>query len=72
MRMMQRVARGEPDGVKIDMRLPVTKQVEGHRICASGDAAAGPIAGPVRHLREKTERRINAPKTARVGAMAAA
>jgi NADH-quinone oxidoreductase subunit F len=38
----------------------VTKQVEGHTICALGDAAAWPIQGLIRHFRPEIERRINA------------
>ena len=42
----------------------VTKQVEGHTICALGDAAAWPIQGLIRHFRPELERRI-AERTAR-------
>ena len=38
----------------------VTKQVEGHTICALGDAAAWPIQGLIRHFRPEMERRIRA------------
>jgi NADH-quinone oxidoreductase subunit F len=44
--------------------LDVTKQVEGHTICALGDAAAWPIQGLIRHFRPELERRI-AERTAR-------
>jgi NADH-quinone oxidoreductase subunit F len=37
----------------------VTKQVEGHTICALGDAAAWPIQGLIRHFRPELERRIH-------------
>jgi len=33
--------------------------VEGHTICALGDAAAWPIQGLIRHFRPELERRIN-------------
>jgi NADH-quinone oxidoreductase subunit F len=39
--------------------LDVTKQVEGHTICALGDAAAWPIQGLIRHFRPEIEDRIN-------------
>jgi NADH-quinone oxidoreductase subunit F len=42
----------------IDMLWDVTKQVEGHTICALGDAAAWPIQGLIRHFRPEIERRI--------------
>ena len=36
----------------------VTKQVEGHTICALGDAAAWPIQGLIKHFRPELEPRI--------------
>ena len=45
--------------VQIDMMVEVTKQIEGHTICALGDAAAWPIQGLVRHFRPELERRID-------------
>ncbi|MEC7208676.1 MAG: NADH-ubiquinone oxidoreductase-F iron-sulfur binding region domain-containing protein, partial [Pseudomonadota bacterium] len=38
----------------------VTRQVEGHTICALGDAAAWPIQGLIKHFRPEIERRIAA------------
>ena len=58
MRVMDRLVRGEAEIEEIDMLLDVTKQVEGHTICALGDAAAWPIQGLVRHFREEIEYRI--------------
>ena len=55
----------------IDMLLDVTKQVEGHTICALGDAAAWPIQGLIRHFRDEIEDRIKAKRTGRVSAVAA-
>jgi NADH-quinone oxidoreductase subunit F len=43
----------------------VTKQVEGHTICALGDAAAWPIQGLIRNFREEIEDRIKAQKAGR-------
>ena len=71
MRVMDRLVRGEAEVEEIDMLLDVTKQVEGHTICALGDAAAWPIQGLIRHFREEIEDRIKAKKTGRMGAMAA-
>ena len=71
MRVLQRLATGEAEVEEIDMLLDVTKQVEGHTICALGDAAAWPIQGLIRHFREEIEDRIKAKKTGRMGAMAA-
>jgi NADH:ubiquinone oxidoreductase subunit F (NADH-binding) len=39
--------------------LQVTKQIEGHSICALGDAAAWPVQGLIRHFRHTMEDRIN-------------
>ena len=44
---------------EIDMLQELTKQVEGHTICALGDAAAWPIQGLIRHYRGEIERRID-------------
>ena len=46
------------DKREIDMLLEVTKQIEGHTICALGDAAAWPIQGLMRHFRPVVEQRI--------------
>ena len=58
MRVMDRLVKGEADPAEIDMLLDVTKQVEGHTICALGDAAAWPIQGLIRHFRDEIEDRI--------------
>jgi NADH-quinone oxidoreductase subunit F len=58
MRVMERLVTGEAEIEEIDMLLDVTKQVEGHTICALGDAAAWPIQGLIRHFRGEIEERI--------------
>ena len=57
-RVMKRLETGDADIDEIDMLQTVTKQVEGHTICALGDAAAWPIQGLIRHFRPELERRI--------------
>ncbi len=57
-RMMERLRTGDAAIEEIDMLQEVTKQVEGHTICALGDAAAWPIQGLIRHFRPELERRI--------------
>ena len=57
-RMMERLREGDAEVGDIDKLLDVTKQVEGHTICALGDAAAWPIQGLIRHFRPELERRI--------------
>tara|TARA_B100000579_G_C22843920_1_gene863241 strand:+ start:1346 stop:2626 length:1281 start_codon:yes stop_codon:yes gene_type:complete len=57
-RMMQKMIEGNLAQNDIDKLINVTKQVEGHTICALGDAAAWPIQGLIRHFRTEVERRI--------------
>ena len=58
MRVMERLVQGDADVSEIDMLYDVSKQVEGHTICALGDAAAWPIQGLIRHFRDEIEDRI--------------
>jgi len=37
----------------------LTYQIEGHTICALGDAAAWPVQGLIRHFRHEMEDRID-------------
>jgi NADH-quinone oxidoreductase subunit F len=57
-RVMQRMCEGRARIEEIDMLDQVTRQIEGHTICALGDAAAWPIQGLIRHFRPEFERRI--------------
>ena len=57
-RTMMRLSKGEAELHEIDDLIDITKQVEGHTICALGDAAAWPIQGLVRHFRHVIEERI--------------
>ncbi|KAI5305843.1 hypothetical protein KEM56_003149 [Ascosphaera pollenicola] len=56
--MMARLERGQAKEREIDMLLELTKQVEGHTICALGEAFAWPIQGLIRHFRPELEARI--------------
>ena len=67
-RVMERLERGDAEKKEIDMLLDVTKQVEGHTICALGDAAAWPIQGLIRNFRPVIEERIDQAKAARIAA----
>ncbi len=58
-RVMERLVEGRARREEIDLLYEVTKQVEGHTICALGDAAAWPIQGLIRHFRDEIERRID-------------
>jgi NADH-quinone oxidoreductase subunit F len=57
-RIMEKMRFGEVDVEDIDKLYDVTKQIEGHTICALGDAAAWPIQGLIHHFRPELERRI--------------
>jgi NADH-quinone oxidoreductase subunit F len=57
-RVLERMANGEAEPEDIDVLLDVASQVEGHTICALGDAAAWPIQGLFRHFRPEIEARI--------------
>ena len=65
MRVMHRMVQGRAEVEEIDVLEQVTKQIEGHSICALGDAAAWPIQGLIRHFRPEMEQRIAAYKAAR-------
>ena len=57
-RVMDRLVDGKAEIAEIDLLEEVTYQIEGHTICALGDAAAWPIQGLIRHFRPELERRI--------------
>jgi NADH-quinone oxidoreductase subunit F len=57
-RVMERLREGNAEIGEIDMLEEVTRQIEGHTICALGDAAAWPIQGLIKHFRPEIERRI--------------
>jgi NADH-quinone oxidoreductase subunit F len=65
MRVMNRMVQGRAEIAEIDTLEQVTRQVEGHTICALGDAAAWPIQGLIRHFRPEMEQRIAAYKAGR-------
>ena len=58
-RVLERMVKGEAETSEIDTLLDVASQVEGHTICALGDAAAWPIQGLIRHFRTEIEDRIS-------------
>jgi NADH-quinone oxidoreductase subunit F len=57
-RVMERLVTGEAEIEEIDLLEQVSRQVEGHTICALGDAAAWPVQGLIRHFRPELEHRI--------------
>ena len=58
-RVLTRMADGRAQKKEIDMLFEVSKQIEGHTICAFGDGAAWPVQGLLRHFRPEIERRID-------------
>jgi NADH-quinone oxidoreductase subunit F len=59
-RVMERFVKGDAEAEEIDMLLDVASEIEGHTICAHGDASAWPIQGLVRHFRGDIEARMRA------------
>lgn len=57
-RVMMRLVKGDAKKSEIDQLLEVTKEIEGHTICALGDAAAWPIQGLIKHFRSEIEERM--------------
>jgi NADH-quinone oxidoreductase subunit F len=58
-RVLERMAKGDADKSEIDKLFDVSKQIEGHTICALGDAAAWPVQGLLRNFRPVIEARID-------------
>ena len=58
-RVLTRMAEGRAQKREIGMLMEVTKQIEGHTICAFGDGAAWPVQGLLRHFAPEIERRID-------------
>lgn len=58
LKIMTRFVCGNAEVAEINMLWELSKQIEGHTICALGDAAALPIQGLIRHFRRDIEERI--------------
>ncbi|XP_033097264.1 NADH dehydrogenase [ubiquinone] flavoprotein 1, mitochondrial-like [Anneissia japonica] len=56
--VMDRFVVGNAKPSEIDMLQELTKQIEGHTICALGDGAAWPVQGLIRHFRPELEARM--------------
>ncbi len=56
--LMQRMEQGDAQLAEIPMLDELTRQIEGHTICALGDAAAWPVQGLIRHFKPVMEKRI--------------
>lgn len=62
--IVSRMQKGDARVEEIDMLWEITKQIEGHTICALGDAAAWPVQGLIRNFRGVIEERIEAAQDA--------
>jgi len=60
--MLERMKLGNADYAEIDMLEELSYQIEGHTICALGDAAAWPVQGLIRSFRQDIEDRIDSYK----------
>ncbi|MDB5491706.1 MAG: NADH-ubiquinone oxidoreductase chain [Micavibrio sp.] len=58
-RIMTRMVKGDATIEEIDTLQELTKEIEGHTICALGDAAAWPIQCLIKNFRPVLEQRIN-------------
>ncbi len=58
-KMMERMAAGNARKEEIDQLWDISKRIEGHTICALGDAAAWPVQGLIRNFRPVIEARID-------------
>jgi NADH-quinone oxidoreductase subunit F len=58
-RILSRMETGQASKSEIDLLFDVTKQIEGHTICALGEAAAWPVQGLLRNFRPVIEARID-------------
>jgi NADH:ubiquinone oxidoreductase subunit F (NADH-binding) len=61
-RILQRIEVGKADEAEIPMLEEISRQIEGHTICALGDAAAWPVQGLIRHFQPVIEERIQHPE----------
>jgi len=58
-KIMDRFVEGNGRKDEIDMLWELSKQIEGHTICALGDGAAWPVQGLIRHFRPLMEARMD-------------
>ena len=56
-RMLERMANGDATYKEVELLADVTKEIEGHTICAFGERSAWPVQGFLRHFRKEIEKR---------------
>ncbi|KAL3320109.1 NADH dehydrogenase [ubiquinone] flavoprotein 1, mitochondrial [Cichlidogyrus casuarinus] len=59
LKVMNRWVAGKAQKSEINMLWELSKQIEGHTICALGDGAAWPVQGLIRHFRPELESRFS-------------
>jgi len=57
-RVLTRITQGKGERRDLDMLVDVANKIEGHTICALGDAAAWPVQSFIRHFRHEFEHMI--------------
>lgn len=60
--MLEKLENGEGDKREIPMLEEITRSIEGHTICALGDAAAWPVQGLIRRFKHVMEERLDNPE----------
>ena len=58
-RILDRAAKGDATHSDINLLADVTKQIEGHTICAFGEGSAWPVQGLLRHFRKEIDKRCS-------------
>ena len=58
-RMLRRILAGQGRRSDLDLLVDVANRIEGHTICAFGDASAWPVQSVVRHFRPEFEYMID-------------
>jgi NADH-quinone oxidoreductase subunit F len=69
-KVLKRFERGEGRREDIDLLMDVATNIEGNTICALGDAAAWPVQSMIRRFRDEFEKRVKAPETKPLEAVA--
>jgi NADH-quinone oxidoreductase subunit F len=58
-RILDRVAQRKATFGDVELLSDVTKQIEGHTICAFGEGSAWPVQGLLRHFRKEIDKRCS-------------
>lgn len=61
--ILERMEKGDADVREISMLEEISRQIEGHTICALGDAAAWPVQGLIRRFKPELEKRLADPQS---------